>query len=35
MAKSSFMKGFSINSLLIFMWVYAVAIFATLRAFID
>ena len=35
MAKSSFMKGFSINSLLIFMVVYAVAIFATVRAFIN
>ena len=35
MAKSSFMKGFSINSLLIFMLVYAVAIFATVRAFIN
>ena len=35
MAKSSFMKGFSINSLLIFMLVYAVAIFATVRAFIS
>ena len=35
MAKSSFMKGFSINSLLIFMIVYAVAIFATVRAFIN
>ena len=35
MAKSSFMKGFSINSLLIFMLVYAVAIFATIRAFIN
>ena len=35
MAKSSFMKGFSINSLLIFMIVYAVAIFATVRAFIS
>ena len=35
MAKSSFMKGFSINSLLIFMLVYAVAIFATVRAFVN
>ena len=35
MAKSSFMKGFSINSLLIFMLVNAVAIFATVRAFIN
>ncbi|MDC3063213.1 CBS domain-containing protein [Alphaproteobacteria bacterium] len=35
MAKSSFMRGFSINSLLIFMLVYAVAIFATVRAFIS
>ena len=35
MAKSTFMKGFSINSLLIFMLVYAVAIFATVRAFIN
>ena len=35
MAKSSFLKGFSINSLLIFMVVYAVAIFATVRAFIN
>ena len=35
MAKSSFMKGFSINSLFIFMIVYAVAIFATVRAFIN
>ncbi len=35
MAKSSFMRGFSINSLLIFMLVYAVAIFATFRAFVN
>ena len=35
MAKSSFMRGFSVNSLLIFMLVYAVAIFATVRAFIN
>ena len=35
MAKSTFMKGFSINSLLIFMLVYAVAVFATIRAFIN
>ncbi len=35
MAKSSFMKGFSINSLLIIMLVYVVAIFATVRAFIN
>ena len=35
MAKSSFMRGFSINSLLFFMLVYAVAIFASVRAFIN
>ena len=35
MAKSSFMRGFSINSLLFFMLVYAVAIFATIRAFTN
>lgn len=35
MAKSTFMKGFSVNSLLIMMLVYAIAIFATLKAFIN
>ena len=35
MAKSSFMKGFSINSLLFFMLIYAVAIFASVRAFVN
>ena len=35
MAKSTFMKGFSLNSLLIMMLVYAVAIFATFKAFIN
>ena len=35
MAKSSFMRGFSIHSLLFFMLVYAVAIFASVRAFIN
>ncbi len=35
MAKNTFMKGFSINSLLIIMLVYVIAIFATIRAFIN
>ena len=35
MAKSTFMKGFSVNSLLIIMLVYVIAIFATVRAFIN
>ncbi len=35
LAKSTFMKGFSVNNLLIMMLVYAIAIFATLKAFID
>ena len=35
MDKSTFIRGFSINSLLIFMLVYAVAIYATVRAFIN
>ena len=35
MAKSSFMRGFSINTLLFFMLVYAVAIFAVVRAFVN
>ena len=34
LAKSTFMRGFSVNTLLIMMLVYAIAIFATLRAFI-
>ena len=34
LAKSTFMRGFSVNTLLIVMLVYAIAIFATLRAFI-
>ena len=34
MAKSTFMKGFSLNSLLIIILVYAVAIFAILKSFI-
>ena len=35
MAKSTFMKGFTLNSLLIMMLVYAIAIFAILKIFIN
>ena len=35
MAKSTFMKGFSLNSILIMMLVYAIAIFATIKAFVN
>jgi len=34
MAKASFMKGFSVNSLFIMMLVYAVAIIAAVKAFV-
>ncbi len=35
MAKSTFMRGFSLNSLLIMMLVYVIAIFATIKAFVN
>ncbi len=34
LAKASFMKGFSINTLLIFMVIYGVALIATMKAFL-
>jgi hypothetical protein len=34
MAKASFMKGFSVNSLFIMMIVYAVAIIAAVKIFV-